>query len=362
MSQSATSTAPIARYVVARLRCQSPWYRRSRSRGSWPITTGLRNWISDSPSRWAPRWAEPRNACPSTPSSVFIVSRPSWLLPLNRPVCRPYVVAGISVQANRVSVRSVIFTRRRLRSRWSSRRQVRPERVGAALRDRAPELDGPLALAAELGAPRPQAPRHELQRVLVGEADRAVRLMSDRRADPRRLADSHLGHRDLERGVAAVGGAKRVGRRRARGRRVPGKHRQILLDHLEGADRLSELAPLGRVLRGLAHKVVEAARHLGGARQSAVEPDRVRRHARARGRRGDDRGRVERQRVARLTGEVLVGRDLTGAVGRRGAPRHPRGGAAEAPAAAGASESQRIFTMDWRHRQWPGRYVQPGLG
>src|SRR4029453_19557857 len=184
------------------------------------MTLGLRNWISDSPSRLAPRCAEPRKAWPSTPSSVLIASRPRWLLPLKRPVCRPYVVAGVCVQGKRVSVTSVIFTGR-LRSRpsWgcSSSGQVRPQRVGAALGDRAPELRRPLALAAEFGAPRPEPARRELQRVLVREADRAVHLMGDRGADARGLADPHLGDGDLERGIAAVGGAERVGRRRARG-------------------------------------------------------------------------------------------------------------------------------------------------
>src|SRR5262245_14436699 len=158
------------------------------------------------------------------------VSRPSWLLPLKRPVCRPYVVAGISVQANRVSVTSVIFTRllrscrarrhvvRRgaplIRGTCSPRGQLGPERVGAALGDRASELGGPVAFTAEPGPPRPEAPRHELQRVLVGEADRAVHLVSDLRADARGLADPHLRDRDLEGGVAAIGGAERVGGRR----------------------------------------------------------------------------------------------------------------------------------------------------
>src|SRR5262245_49782725 len=169
--------------------------------------------MSDSPSRWAPRCAEPRNAWPSTPSSVRTVSRPSWLLPLNRPVCRPYVVAGMSVQANSVSVTSVIFTRKPpFDSFRSAGRQVRPERVGAALGDSATELDRPVALATELGAPRPEAPRDELQDVLVGEADGAMRLMRDRRAHAGRLADPYLGGGDLERGIAAVGGAERAGR------------------------------------------------------------------------------------------------------------------------------------------------------
>src|SRR5262245_31865349 len=38
-----------------------------------------------------------------------MVTRPSWLLPENRPVWRPYVVAGMPSQANSVRVTSVIF-------------------------------------------------------------------------------------------------------------------------------------------------------------------------------------------------------------------------------------------------------------
>src|SRR5262245_40871024 len=204
--------------------------------------------MSDSASRWAPRCAEPRNAWPSTPSSVRTVSRPSWLFPLNRPVCRPYVVAGISVQANRVSVTSVIFTGRPpfdssihkrasaggtqprdalRRAHRSAPRQVGPQRIGAALGDHASKLDRPVAFAAELGAPRPEAPRHELQRVLVREADGAVGLMGDRRAHTGRLADPYLGGGDLERSVATVGGAEGVGRRRAGRSRVSGQGRQV---------------------------------------------------------------------------------------------------------------------------------------
>src|SRR6266852_8864435 len=109
MSQRATSMAPIARYVVWRFLCHIAWYRRSRSSGSWLSTTGFRYWIRDWPSRCAPRIEEPRKACPLTPSSVSMVTSPSWLLPLNFPVCRPYVVAGISSQPNSVRWTSVIF-------------------------------------------------------------------------------------------------------------------------------------------------------------------------------------------------------------------------------------------------------------
>src|SRR5262249_56428169 len=127
------------------------------------------------------------------------------------------VVAGISVQANKVSVTSVIFTRtlRSLIQHGSSCGQMRPERGGPALGNRAPELDRPVALAAELGAPRPQPARRELQRVLVREADRAVHLMRDRGAHAPRFSDPDLRDGDLERGIAAIGGAECAARRRA---------------------------------------------------------------------------------------------------------------------------------------------------
>src|SRR6185295_6409217 len=52
---------------------------------------------------------EPRNACPSTPWSVLMVTRPRSLLPEKRPLWRPYCVAGMSSQAKSVTVMSVIF-------------------------------------------------------------------------------------------------------------------------------------------------------------------------------------------------------------------------------------------------------------
>src|SRR5512145_920897 len=109
MSHRATSTAPMARSVVLRLRCHIACHSRSRSSGSWPSTSGFRNRMSDAPSIAAPRDEEPRNAWPSTPSSVRTVSSPSSLLPLKRPLWRPYVVAGIPLQVKSVSVTSVIF-------------------------------------------------------------------------------------------------------------------------------------------------------------------------------------------------------------------------------------------------------------
>ena len=52
--------------------------------------------------------AEPRKAWPSTPSSVAMRRRPSALDPANR-LCWPYCVGGMSSQANRVRLTSVIF-------------------------------------------------------------------------------------------------------------------------------------------------------------------------------------------------------------------------------------------------------------
>src|ERR1700719_172472 len=55
------------------------------------------------------------------------------------------------------------------------------QRVAAALGDQLTEPLGPQRLVAELLAPCPQPARRMMQRVLVGEAHRAVHLMGDRR-------------------------------------------------------------------------------------------------------------------------------------------------------------------------------------
>ena len=52
--------------------------------------------------------AEPRKAWPSTPSSVAMRNNPSALEPANR-LCWPYCVGGMSSQANKVRLTSVIF-------------------------------------------------------------------------------------------------------------------------------------------------------------------------------------------------------------------------------------------------------------
>src|SRR5216684_4843331 len=64
-------------------------------------------------------------------------------------------------------------------------RQVRPERLRAPRGDLSPQLERPVALPPELRAPGPEAPRDEVERVLVGEADGAVRLVGDARPEAR---------------------------------------------------------------------------------------------------------------------------------------------------------------------------------
>src|SRR6266852_8097646 len=80
----------------------------------------------------------------------------------------------------------------------------RPQRVGAALGDHMAELGGPVRLVAEFLAPRPQAARRMVQRVLVGKAHRTMHLMGDSRAGPGRLADPQLGDRDFGRDQRAA--------------------------------------------------------------------------------------------------------------------------------------------------------------
>src|SRR4030081_3433704 len=78
----------------------------------------------------------------------------------------------------------------RLTRRPLSRRQVGPERLGAPRGDLAPQLEGPVALPSELGAPGPETPRDEVERMLVREAEGAVGLMRDARPETRRFPDA----------------------------------------------------------------------------------------------------------------------------------------------------------------------------
>src|SRR5687767_4750857 len=135
----------------------------------------------------------------------------------------------------------------------SARGQLTPEAVGAGGGDATPQLDGPAALAAELGAPGPQPPGRKVQRVLVGEADGAVRLVRDAGPDAGRLARPDLGGGDLEVRLAAVGGAERLLGGDARGRHVAGQDGEVVLDRLEVADGPAELLALG----GVADRLLE---------------------------------------------------------------------------------------------------------
>src|SRR5262245_20411340 len=106
----------------------------------------------------------------------------------------------------------------------------RPQLLGAAFHDHPPEARGPDRLVAELLAPRPKPARRVVQRMLVGEAHRAVHLMGNRCTRPGRLAAAHLGNRDLadryiER-LACFGGG---GRRGARSRHLSRQGCQIML-------------------------------------------------------------------------------------------------------------------------------------
>src|SRR5438132_380457 len=83
----------------------------------------------------------------------------------------------------------------RLTRRSLSRRQVGPERLGAPRGDLAPQLERPVALPSELGAPGPETSRDEVERVLVREADGAVRLMRNARPEARRHVKVSRGSR-----------------------------------------------------------------------------------------------------------------------------------------------------------------------
>src|SRR5713226_3543226 len=84
-------------------------------------------------------------------------------------------------------------------------RQQRPEAVGAARCGEAAQFDRPVALDAELVAPRPQAPRQMMQAVLVGEADGAVHLVGDLRHLAGGLAAARFGDGDGEDEIAVAG-------------------------------------------------------------------------------------------------------------------------------------------------------------
>src|SRR5690348_11852327 len=77
--------------------------------------------------------------------------------------------------------------------RGSAGSDQRPQLVGAARGDALAELDRPVALRAEIVAPRQRAKRIAMQDVLDSESDRAVHLMRDGAAFFCRLRAADLG-------------------------------------------------------------------------------------------------------------------------------------------------------------------------
>src|SRR5713226_2582429 len=92
-----------------------------------------------------------------------------------------------------------------LTTKIAGRLTLRPliETSGGARAPRRParqpraQLERPVALPSELRAPGPEAPRDEVERMLVGEADGAVRLVGDARPETRRFPAADLGDGDL---------------------------------------------------------------------------------------------------------------------------------------------------------------------
>src|SRR6187397_441638 len=103
---------------------------------------------------------------------------------------RPPCFGVTTATSPRSSKKSIRTARRGARR---ARREVRPERGGPARQRRPSELARPVCVRSELGAPGPEAPRREVEAVLVGEADRAVRLVCDARRAVDGLADPRLG-------------------------------------------------------------------------------------------------------------------------------------------------------------------------
>src|SRR5690242_9681892 len=127
-------------------------------------------------------------------------------------------------------------------SRTSARCKQRPELVGAARRHTAAELGGPMALVAEIVAPREHAQGEAVQDVLLREPDGAMDLVRDGGALLRRLGGAYLcgGGFQKNRLVEMLGAGDRVSRRaggRHGGRDLAGKPGEVVLHGLEFRDR-----------------------------------------------------------------------------------------------------------------------------
>src|SRR5580704_19775826 len=100
-----------------------------------------------------------------------------------------------------------------------------------------------------------------MERVLVGEADRAENLMTDRRDSSGSLTDPDA--RGVERpGLGRVEVSRRGGRLRSHGHRtrLAGELGELLLHSLHRRQRLAELTALAGVPRGVG---VDALRRSG---------------------------------------------------------------------------------------------------
>src|SRR6185436_18247390 len=116
-------------------------------------------------------------------------------VPPRRGVCAAARVAVAPAPTTSPEAPSFSRSRRETVGIGSARGEVGPERAGAARGDVAAQLGGPVRLAAELRAPRPEPPGGEVQGVLVGEADGAVGLVSEAGRDPGGLAGPDLRRR-----------------------------------------------------------------------------------------------------------------------------------------------------------------------
>src|SRR5215211_7771220 len=132
----------------------------------------------------------------------------------------------------------------------------RPKFLGAAPADNAPEALSPLALRAELVPPGPEPPGAFVQRVPLGGADSAVKMVGDGRG--------HLKSR-----VAELG--RRYGGIRGGARRgdFAGEHRELLLYRLEAAYRAPELVAFAGAAYRELKDVTKGAGHEDRARQGS---------------------------------------------------------------------------------------------
>ncbi|MNM97871.1 hypothetical protein D3C81_1103870 [compost metagenome] len=187
-----------------------------------------------------------------------------------------------------------------------------------------------------------------MQRVLVGEADGPVNLMSNRRRQGGGLAGADFGHGHIERQTAAVvgfglqhfaGAAQGNLGRHARGADGSGHLRQLLLDRLEFADGLAELGAFIGITDGLVQARLQRTDQRTGTDQRTEHPDRLLHVSQLKVANGVDGSMGEVQGVALFAGKITTGlqadggltqvhqRHLSSTIGDRGpataaGPRH----------------------------------------